>query len=193
MNIKKEEKSELELKMYFFVPYNISDKQMGIQAGHSALRYARLFAEDNPEVWDFVDNHETWIVLNGGTMNDTRDFEGVAEGTMNQIGDELLVNDIRFSYFHEPDMNNGLSALCFLCDERVFNYEDYPQFPEWIHAKKIEPNTNLFIDRAFISPTTSDEECERIMPEHYKKWVKEVLGGEKNLFLRNLLKGKKFA
>ncbi len=34
--------NRLEQRMYFFVPYNISEIQKGIQAGHAALQYANL-------------------------------------------------------------------------------------------------------------------------------------------------------
>ena len=190
MNIK-EEKNSLELRMYFFVPYNISPIQQGIQAGHAALRYARQYSAKYPEVWDFVDNHETWIILNGGTTDDQRDFNGIATGMLNQIADQLLENNILFTNFIEPNLNHALTSVCFLVDERVFNYEDYPQFPEWIGGQEIEVNTKAFIDRAFITPITSDEECQRIMPKYYNKWIEKVLGGKKNHFLRQLLKGKK--
>ena len=36
-------KKELELRMYFFTIYQLSGIQKGIQAGHAALEYARLF------------------------------------------------------------------------------------------------------------------------------------------------------
>ena len=170
----------MEMRMYFFVPYNISGRQMGIQAGHSSLRYARLHAQDNPEVWDFVDNHETWIILNGGTMNEERDFDGIAAGSMNRIADDLLANDIRFSYFHEPDLNGGLSALCFLCDEQVFNYKVYPDFIDFL--KNIH---NQLID-------VSDSELVEGYSVEYKDWVR-FMGGVKNVFLRNLIKDKKLA
>ena len=188
------EEKVLELRMYFFVPYNISDKQMGIQAGHSALRYARLFSAEHPEVWDFVDNHETWIMLNGGTTNEQRDFDGIPMGTMNQIADELADNDIRFSYFTEPDLNNGLSALCFLMDERVFNREDYPDFMNYIvdvkmykSAKDAMPAENLIylMDMGM-------EKAQEMFPEYYKEWVR-FMGGVKNVFLRGLTRDKKKA
>lgn len=180
----------LEMRMYFFTLGNISNIYKGIQAGHSALRYARLFAADNPEVWDFVDNHETWIILNGGTTNETRDFDGNAEGTMNQIADQLQANDIMFSYFIEPDLNNALSALCFLLDERVFNYKDYPNFVDYI----IETSGQNEFGNAFPIETRikSDEELIAKYPSIYKSWVREM-GGVKNIFLRELIEGKKLA
>lgn len=191
------EEKVLNVRMYFFVPYNISEIQRGIQAGHAALRYARLFSVEHPEVWDFVDNHETWIVLNGGTMNDSRDFEGKVAGTMNQIGDELQENDIRFSYFLEPDMNMGLSALCFLCSEQVFNRKDYPDFVDWLLNVKmyesakdeaLKNNPDFWIELK-IKPA---EEVQGLFPEYYKEWVR-LLGGIKNVFLRELTRDKEKA
>lgn len=195
MNTKEEKRNELELRMYFFVPYNISPIQQGIQSGHALGRYALKYGRYDPNhiVWDFLEKYETWIILNGGTTNDTRDFNSIPVGSLNLIGDQLQNNDIEFSYFIEPDLNNALTAISIICDERVFNYEDFPPFPEWVHSQEIEPRTQQFIDRAFIAPTSSDEECQRILPDYYVRWLKEVLGGEKNFFLRTLLKGKKLA
>lgn len=193
MNTKEEEKKdELELRMYFFVPYNISPIQQAIQAGHAAQQYDNIYKNEKLTI-DFIEKHKTWIILNGGTTNSSRGFDSIPHGSMNQIGDQLIENSIRFAHFQEPDLENALTALCFIADERVFNYEDYPRFPEWIHSQEIEVHTKSFIDRAFISPITSDEDCQRILPEYYEKWIEEMLGGEKNLFLRNLLKGKKLA
>lgn len=188
------EEKVLEQRMYFFVPYNISEIQKGIQSGHAALRYARMFSKEHPEVWDFVDNHETWIILNGGTTNETRDFEGKPEGTMNQIADSLEDNDVQFSFFTEPDLNNSLTALCFLCDERVFNNKDYPDFVDYIldikmyeEAKKATPAENIVKLKI-----KSNEELQEMFPEYYKEWVR-FLGGLKNVFLRELIKDKRLA
>ena len=187
---------ELEMRMYFFVPYNISEIQKGIQCGHAALRYARLFSADNPEVWDFVDNHETWIILNGGTTNDQRDFDGKPLGTLNQIGDDLNENGIQFSYFIEPDLNNALTSLCFICDERVFNREDYPDFVTWLLEIKMtdagkeqaEKNSPDLWVRLKLYPDLQQE----MFPEYYKEWVR-FMGGVKNVFLRELTQNKKKA
>jgi len=165
------EEKVLEQRMYFFVPYNISEIQKGIQAGHAALRYARLFSADNPEVWDFVDNHETWIILNGGTMNDQRDFDGIPEGSMNQLADDLQENHINFSYFLEPDLNNGLTALCFLCDEQVFNKEDYPEFVNWLlDIKMFEPAKEEALRIILICGLNSD-----FIPNYNRKCFQNII------------------
>lgn len=189
-----EEEKVLEMRMYFFTSGNISNIYKGIQAGHTALRYARMFSTEHPEVWDFVDNHETWIILNGGTTNEQRDFDGIPEGTMNQIADQLQKNDIMFSYFIEPDLNNALTSLCFLLDERVFNKKEYPDFIDYIFNIKMyaEAKAATSAENYIMLKNQSMENLQEMFPEYYKEWVR-FLGGVKNVFLRELIKGKKLA
>ena len=189
----KEEQKLLELRAYFFVPYNISEIQRGIQGIHAAFRYGREFAE-NETFKNFVDNNETVIILNGGTTNDERDFEGFAAGTLNQIGDQLNENGIPFTHFIEPDLNHALTALCFIVDERVFNKEDYPDFLNWILNIKMYPDAkeNMPAENVVMLRMKTIEELIQMFPEWYPEWVKFV-GGVKNIFLRELLKDKKLA
>lgn len=180
----------LEKRMYFFVPYNISEIQKGIQAGHAALEYSVKY-RDSELFLDFVDNWKTWIILNGGTTNSTRDFEGTSAGSLNQIGDALLQNNIDFAYFEEPDLNNALTAVCFIADERIFNFKDHPDFPEWIIAQDFvneDEKLNSYIDLK----TKDEEEYKKLFPGMYPQWVKEM-GGEKNIFLRELTRNAKLA
>jgi hypothetical protein len=187
---------ELEYRMYFFVPFNISDIYKGIMSGHCALRYAHRFGMNNPQhqVWDFIQRYETWIILNGGTTNDERDHEGNPLGTLNQIGDSLSDNDIEFAFFHEPDLNNALTALCFIVDERVFNKEDYPDFWDYIVHIKMSPDAReaMPVENYDLIKSQSAERLQEMFPEYYKEWVRFV-GGVKNVFLRGLIKDKKLA
>ena len=193
------EEKELELRMYFFVPYNISDIQQGIQAGHALGRYCLRYGRHDPNhiVWDFLEKWETWIVLNGGTTNDERDFEAIPAGSLNQIGDNLMANHVEFSYMIEPDLNHALTALCIICDERVFNKKDYPDFIDWLlDIKMLEPakeealknNSELWVTLK-MKP---HEEVQDMFPEYYKEWVR-FMGGVKNIFLRELIRDKKKA
>ena len=111
-------------RLYFFVPYNISDVQKGIQSGHAGLKYLLKFCRYNPEheLWDFLENDGTWIILNGGTTNKNPS----TKGSLDLIEHELYGMGIDFTPFYEPDLNDAMSALCFFVDERVYNYEDYP-------------------------------------------------------------------
>ena len=106
-NSKFSEIPELELRMYFFVPYNIMPIQQGIQAGHALGRHCLKYGRHDPNhiVWDFLEKWETFVILNGGTTNDDRDFEMIPVGSLNLIGDQLQDNDIEFAYMIEPDLN----------------------------------------------------------------------------------------
>ena len=157
---------KLEKRMYFFVSQNMAPIYMGIQAGHAALEYAVVYG-NRKEFQNFMMFHKTWIILNGGTTNDPTN--GLPIGTLDQIAADLRFNKIRYSWFREPDLNNALTALCFICDERVFNKTDYPDFNEFLFDADTELYEGL-----------------------YEKWF-DSIGGKQNLFLRNLLNGKKLA
>jgi len=185
----------LELRMYFFTIYQLTGIQAGIQCGHASLEYANKYY-DAGFFQEFVKEHKTWIILNGGTTNDQRDFDGIPAGTLNQIGDQLHENDIPFSFFHEPDLNDALTSLCFICDERVFNHKDYPDFVNWLLDIKMteegkeearKNNPELWV-KLRLYPDLQQE----MFPEYYKEWVRFV-GGIKNVFLRELIRDKKKA
>lgn len=160
--------NKLKKRLYFFVPYNISPIQQAIQAGHAALEYAFKYG-NTEEFIDFVTNHKTWIILNGGTTNDSIDTDGCFYGTLNQIEAELVNNSIPHTIFREPDLNNTLTAICFICDERVFDWENYPDFNTYLTKNPDEDFTEL-----------------------YNKWL-NLIGGKLNEFLKELIKNKRLA
>jgi hypothetical protein len=188
---------ELEKRMYFFVPYNLSPIQQAIQAGHAALEYALQYGKD-PLFKSFAKDHKTWIILNGGTTNDN--YSGPVNGLCLQEiwGSIDYHNDfcpdgqtVQFSAFREPDLNNALTAVCFIADERVFNYEDYPDFTDWIRAQDFvdeDEKLNSFMNLENLGPKGLKE----LFPGMYPQWVRQM-GGERNIFLRELLRGKKLA
>jgi len=188
---------DLEYRMYFFVPYNISDKQMGIQAGHSLGEYVLKYGRFNPVhlVWDFLQYWKTWIMLNGGTTNANRDFTMISAGSLNQIADDLVENEIEIAYFVEPDLNDALSSVCFICDERVWNKKDYPDFVDWLFDVKMykaaadatPPENKDFLRKMDV------ETLELHFPEYFTEWKEKVIGGDKNLFLRELIRHMKRA
>ena len=168
-------KKGLEKRMYFLVAYNISPIQQAIQAGHAALEYARKYGDDKDFI-DFVDNHKTWIILNGGTTNSHRALgTGILLGTLNQCAEDLSDNNIRFSWFNEPDLNDALTAICLIVDERVFNREDYPDFYDWVKEQEV-----------FVS--ADDTKNWKILEDRFRKEV-----GKNIVFLKKLLNTKKLA
>jgi len=189
------EEKQLELRAYFFVPYNISSMQRGIQTKHAFDEYLLKYGRDNPEhiVWDYMKNHKTVIILNGGTTNIRRELgTGISLGSLNQIGDSLLENEIEFSYFEEPDLNDALTAVCFIADERVWNYEDYPDFVNYLIQTEL-PKRKILTSQEIIEIRMTPLEDLQIIDYaiEYHRWIYFI--GEKNIFLRELIRGKKLA
>jgi hypothetical protein len=102
------------------------------------------------------------VILNGGTSS-----------TMEEHAKKLKELGIKFAVFREPDLNNSLSGISFLVDERVFDKKTYPEQEEWLF--------NIYDGPELIDD--SDEE------EKYYKF----LGGEKIYNIREWLKGFRLA
>lgn len=174
--------NNLEKRMYFLVPYNISPIQQAIQAGHAALEYAHEY-KDDPDYIDFIENWKTWIILNGGTTNGAQDPDtGFYYGSLDNILGELCdymvehPNDpIKHSHFYEPDLNDALTAICLVVDERVFNREDYPDFGDWYNTNE----ENL--------PSLPNLE------DYIERYIDDIGIDEKIYFLKELLNNKKLA
>ena len=176
--------NKLELRMYGFVPYNISSIQKGIQFGHAIVEYGLENFHTN-EYQDWANNHKTVILLNGGTTNNNPD----RFGTINQTFNILKENGIVCSSFSEPDLGDQMTAISFIIDERVFNRKNYPDFGDWImenHFSYLKNNmlTGNKIERMrkegyFLSGNTTEKKL-------YSDWV-DLVGGEKNVFLRDFL------
>jgi len=186
------QKEPLEHRMYFFVPYQLTGIQQAIQAGHAALEYARIF--NDKHFIDFVDNWKTWIILNGGTTREDPEDMGSMQELIYQIDvfNESAVNKVNYTIFREPDLNRATTAICFICDERVFDYEKYPDLYEYILNNDFPTDSKAYHDAYCIKKSQTYEELKEIFPSVYKIW-ETTIGGKTNVFLRNLLKGKKLA
>lgn len=99
--------------MYFFVMYNLSGIQKGIQAGHAAVEY-QLKHGKTKQYKEFANHHKTFILLDGGGSNDMLLRE-----------EELESMGIKFASFIEPDLNDSVSAIAFIVPERVYNCVDF--------------------------------------------------------------------
>lgn len=148
--------------MYSLVMYNISPIQQGIQAYHATIEAVNSFGNSNTineeQFKNWAQNWKTVIILNGGTSKDIELHHDI-----------LWKNKVRHNYFREPDLNNAMSAISFIVDERVFNKEKYPNFIP----------TNGLITNDIFQPG-------------YNEWL-EFMGGEKNVFLREFLQKFKLA
>jgi hypothetical protein len=193
--------SGLELRMYGFVPYNISDIQKGIQFGHAVVELVQKLKYDtklNDELKIFnewADKHKTFIILNGGTSNHSvnryiQDYQFEFTGSMESHLKYLNELGVITGDFFEPDLNDMLSAIVFIVDERVFNKKDYPDFEDWLfdnynHLVKADLNKYQLAQKIKESNASEDIKA-------YIKWV-NLIGGEKNALLRDFLKNFRLA
>lgn len=158
--------NQLEKRMYGLVPYNISDIQKSIQFAHAVVEYS--LKQDYRELYEeWAKNWKTFIILNGGTTNNNSPEK---YGSLNKHLQTLWDEGINMAWFKEPDLGDQLTAVVFIVDERVFNYEKYPDYGD------------MFKYRGDIDGQYED----------YLNWVDKI-GGEKNVFLREFLKPFKLA
>jgi hypothetical protein len=181
--------NKLELRMYGLVPYNISPIQQAIQFGHAVVEYGQKFKNDTYNDW--ADNWKTFIILNGGTTNHKTSLEdGLPFGSLNNHLLTLMDNGIEFDQFNEPDLGDQLTAVVFIVDERVFNKKKYPDFEDWVIEKYgdlITGGGTAYQVAKRIKESTSKKD-----QKVYQEWVK-LIGGEKNVFLRDFLKNFRLA
>lgn len=152
----------LEYRMYGLVAYQLSGTiHAGIQFGHAVVEYQQNSRNVPPfeaiyNKWATKD--KTFIILNGGTTCENAErLGGIQQNAM-----LLQQNGVIISKFYEPDLNDTLTAVAFLVDERVYNRTLYPDFS--------------------INEFSSEEENEK----NYKEWL-ENIGGKTNEFLRLFL------
>lgn len=151
----------LAQRMYCLTLYNISPIQQGIQSLHAVVEYARLHGHTSSyKRWSEVD--KTVIILNGGSSI-----------TLHSHIQKLQEMGITGALFREPDLFNGITAVCFLADERVWNREKYPdRLPELEQINGVVPAIHREFDL-----------------EAFKKSI----GGEMNFQLKEYLSKLKLA
>lgn len=180
---------KLELRMYGLVPYNISPIQQAIQFGHAVVEYGQNFRNDTYNDW--ADNWKTFIILNGGTTSHKTSLEdGLPFGSLNNHLLTLMDNGVEFAQFNEPDLGDQLTAVVFIVDERVFNKKKYPEFEDWVienYGDLITGGGTSYQIAQRIKESKSKED-----KKVYQEWVK-LIGGDKNVFLREFLKNFRLA
>jgi hypothetical protein len=169
------------------------------------VEYSQLYYNDD-NYQDWAKNWKTVIILNGGTSE-----------TMKLHLESLKSAGIKQSSFNEPDLNDMLTGITFIVDERVFNKEKYPDFlkfvenraPSWFYNKnsKIDigyENNELFktsINNLLINPFYPIYNIEFFKYNRIKKseinlmwndWI-NYIGGVQNVFLRKFLEKFKLA
>lgn len=141
-------------RMYSLVLRQLSPIQKGVQSAHSIVEYCSKFDRRSEFIqWVHVD--KTIIVLDGGTYNDMRECENFLS--------ELKVP---YTVFYEEDLNNLLTSISFIVDDKVWDDKTYPTFDD-------------------IDLETSDS-------DDIPAWLNDM-GGIRNYKLRNFLKKKRLS
>ena len=196
---------KLELRMYRLVPYNISPIQQGIQYGHAVVEYGQMVKYSNKSLLDqyndWADNWKTFMIYNGGTSNHSQNryqiFDESFVGSMEQNLKTLQENEITVATFYEPDLNDMLSGIVFIVDERVFNKDKYPDFDLRKYYGDVKEKMKEAQDELATNPMDPKfPSIYNLLGSNVRKdwddWV-ESIGGRKNLFLRIFLKNFRFA
>ena len=153
-------KSELTYRMYCLVLRQLNGINKGVQAFHAGLEYANKFHNEE-DFQKYITFDKTLIMLDGGIYQDLVEIKSLLE-----------VASINHSVFVEPDLNDTITAICFLADERVWDRENYMSCESFLERFDIE--SNLDIQNAICH------------------WV-ESIGGFKNAAIVDILKGKKLS
>lgn len=124
---------KMNYRLYGLVPYNLSDKQKGIQYAHALQEmnnhlngwYGEHLINPHEMVkfqeWAVTD--KTIIMLDGGTTN----FHKGRLGTMNQHLETLEKEYGKYvATFCEEDFGDQLAGIVFLVEEQVCNDKKYP-------------------------------------------------------------------
>jgi hypothetical protein len=108
----------MEYRLYSFVNYYLSSIQQGIQTGHAAVKLVREYTSKNQDnqdsqmVSEWADNHQTFVVLNGGNSENLLDVIRTVDDS-----------DLPWAYFREDEVSLGgiITAVGVIVPEIYFN------------------------------------------------------------------------
>lgn len=129
-------------RMYVLVNRSLSPIQKGIQALHAVVEYGQKY--QTPEYKKWAKNDKTVIILDGGTSNSNEN------GEMEKALLKLKELKYKFSEFREPDINNCLTAIAFIVDERIYDEDKY-FLTTAIERKFGKFASTIFMMRCFLS------------------------------------------
>ena len=144
------EKKNLKYRMYILSLRQLSPINKACQGVHSSLEYAKKY-HDDPEYMKFIDVDKTLIMVDGGT---NQDMLGIVE--------QLKELDINHSYFTEPDLNECVTSITFIADERVWDKKYFKTYQEYYE----------YFGEFYESAEDQDA-------PNYEEWL-EHIGGIKN-------------
>ena len=124
-------------RTYEIVLRHLSGVNKGVQAEHSAKRYIWKYRNEpiTEIVMENIEN-ETTIMVDGGTHQD-----------MVEIHKRFEEAGIHHTYFIEPDLNDCMTAITVVADERVWDRKNYKSYMNFAGATEF--NNQGEINRYF--------------------------------------------
>lgn len=134
--------------MYCLVLRHLSPIQKGIQSAHAIVEYANQY-RNTPEYerWAFYD--KTIVMLD---VHSSTDLNGACE--------TLFENGWPSACFSEEDLYNATTAVCFLADERIYDYETYGRSWE-DHKRQMEESGRIAVYGGWLD-MIGNESAEKI-------------------------------
>lgn len=118
-----------EHRMYCVVLRHLSGIQKGIQSAHAIVEYSNTHKEDKNYIqWATID--KTLILLEVNSTNE-----------LTKLYVDLIKITHKVCSFYEPDINNSITAIAFLLDDRVWNPEEH--FTSTIQTRRLRELTSL--------------------------------------------------
>lgn len=161
---------ELRQRMYCIVLYNLSPIQQGIQSAHAIVEYINKNYYTGQYV-RWAETDKTIVILNGGSSIKLKEH-------MDYLRENQIVE---FATFVEPDLYNGITAICFLADERIWDRETYPD------KLPLNDLVNQVFDLNRLPPSANSLNIPAIYQEFDLEAFKDQIGGEKNFLLKEFL------
>lgn len=100
-------------RMYCIVLRHLSGIQKGIQSAHAIIEYSNFFFRSK-EYKRWARKDKTLIVLE---VNSSQELEGILR--------ELRELNHPIKEFIEPDINNSITTIAFLLNERIWDTETF--------------------------------------------------------------------
>lgn len=162
--------------MYSFVLRQLNPMQKGIQTAHAVVEYANAFG-DTDEYKTWANTDKTLIVLDGGTYQDMEEIKSILDD-----------NNIKYATFQEEDLNNLMTSITLVADERVWDMKTCPDITEWMYTKTEYTYSVCSGNTSSVLPYLDEEHIKNAETA----WI-AFIGGNSNKVLRELIFSKKLA
>jgi hypothetical protein len=158
-------KEILKQRMYGFVMYQFGATiHAGIQYGHAKDEFILKYWKTK-ELQQWLRKDKVYVILNGGTTN--TEF-GTLQNNIKQLNSFGIKNTI----FREEDMDNIITSVAFLIDERVFDKKKYPSLDDLNSDYYKTHQMEMLIDEdEFIKLKKQAEKLEKIGIFEKREWL----------------------